>query len=195
VNSRAVGNDIVDLAVTRARPEHPAFAQRVCSEAELRLLGASTDRARTLWCLFAAKEAAYKALSKLRGVRFVPRAFEVDESLTRVRHAELELKLRVFDGAEFVHALAFAGDREPLWDSQECRSPSTSAEVRALVCRLAASYLRERREAFAVVRDALGRAWDGYGPPRLLLRGRSAGLDVSLSHHGRYVACALIDCP
>ncbi|MFZ5889466.1 MAG: 4'-phosphopantetheinyl transferase superfamily protein [Myxococcota bacterium] len=185
-----VGNDIVDLALMRERPEHPAFAERVCSEAELGVLYASRDRARALWSLFAAKEAAYKALSKLHSVRFVPRAFCVDAAFTTVQQAGDQLTLRLFHGASFVHASVFDG-ASPLWDFARRDSACASDAVRVLARCLAGRYLHEEPGAFSVVRDRALGAWDGYGPPRLLLRGRPVGLDVSLSHHGRYVACAV----
>ena len=186
-----VGNDVVDLAAARTRREHPAFAARVCSAAELRVIDASDDRTRTLWSFFAAKEAAYKALSKLRSVRFVPRAFAVDEDFTCVRYADEELRLRVFEAQHFVHALAFDGAQEPLSDIGECQEANASIEVRRLARALAARVLGEELSALAVLREPVPHSWDGYGPPRLLLRGRWAGFDVSLSHDGGCVACAL----
>jgi hypothetical protein len=33
-------------------------------------------------------------------------------------------------------------------------------------------------------------SWDGFAPPRLWKDGAPVELDVSLSHHGRFVACA-----
>ena len=122
-----VGNDIVDLALMRARPEHKAFAERVCAEAELELLRASRDRARTLWGLFAAKEAAYKALSKLHSVRFVPRAFVVARDFGSVCHGDERLALRLSNAASFVHASAFDAGEPPLWDFAERDSASASA--------------------------------------------------------------------
>lgn len=186
-----VGNDVVDLTVTRTRREHPGFAARVCSAAELRVIDASRDGSRTLWSFFAAKEAAYKALSKLRSVRFVPRAFNVDAALTCVRHQDQELELRVFVTDEFVHAVAFEGADEPLAGVAQSSEAAASAAVRELARGLASASLNEEPSAFAVVRERAARSWDGYGPPRLLLRGHAVDIDVSLSHHGSYIACAL----
>jgi hypothetical protein len=63
-----VGNDVVDMLDPRlqGKPDDPRFVGRVLSSSERRLLEASADPDLELWCLWAAKEAAYKAVSKLR---------------------------------------------------------------------------------------------------------------------------------
>jgi phosphopantetheinyl transferase len=77
-----VGNDVVDLLDPRlqGKSEDPRFVERVLSTSERQLLGASADPNLELWCLWAAKEAAYKAVSKLRAEPpvFSHAAFVVD---------------------------------------------------------------------------------------------------------------------
>jgi phosphopantetheinyl transferase (holo-ACP synthase) len=77
-----VGNDVVDMLDPRLRgkPEDARFVERVLSPSERHLLDASADPDLELWCLWAAKEAAYKAVSKLRAEPpvFSHAAFVVD---------------------------------------------------------------------------------------------------------------------
>lgn len=63
-----VGNDVVDMLDPRlqGKPDDARFVERVLSSSERRFLDASADPDLELWCLWAAKEAAYKAVSKLR---------------------------------------------------------------------------------------------------------------------------------
>ncbi len=63
-----VGNDVVDMLDPRldGKAEDGRFIERVLSPSERQLLDASSDPTLELWCLWAAKEAAYKAVSKLR---------------------------------------------------------------------------------------------------------------------------------
>lgn len=77
----AIGNDIVDLAEPGAagKERDRRFMDRVFTPGErARILGAAAP-ALVLWRTWAAKEAAYKVASKVRGrVVFAHRAFEVE---------------------------------------------------------------------------------------------------------------------
>jgi hypothetical protein len=75
-----VGNDVVDLSDRDADPAtlHPRFDARVFSARELELLRASSRPVALRWRLWAAKEAAYKAVSKAYpGFVFSPSHFRV----------------------------------------------------------------------------------------------------------------------
>jgi phosphopantetheinyl transferase (holo-ACP synthase) len=63
-----VGNDVVDLSRVRVRGKSgdDRFVSRVLAPEEHSALTEATDPDLELWCLWAAKEAAYKIASKLR---------------------------------------------------------------------------------------------------------------------------------
>ena len=109
----AVGNDVVDLtdpAIGRHH-ENERFVARVCSEDER--LRVST--ARDLWSLFAAKEAAYKALVKLGGSPgFGHRALRVAADLASVTWGDRRLALVVTGDRDHVHAVAWRGGGRPI---------------------------------------------------------------------------------
>lgn len=189
---RLVGNDVVDLDDPAVAGSHlrARFVARVCSEAERAQLAASRDPKRLLWCLFAAKEAAFKVVSKL-GVAgggapvFAHRRFEVAGDLRSVRYGALELTLRVTARGSCVEAVAWLGDVEPSASVAELKldaSPSTAA--RALLLESLGG------EGLEVVRAPRPGSWDGFAPPVVCRRGVPLGVDVSLSHDGRYVAFA-----
>jgi hypothetical protein len=190
-----IGNDIVDLRDPEVQPgaSHPRFDRRVFSSEERGALRASGARERLRWILWAAKEAAYKVARKrdascvFSPVRFV---VHLDASLAgSVEHDGECYPVRVVEEEELVHAVATdgcAGDPEPELLCRVARLPSPEADASALVREIARRELAPRLgstpEALQVVRR--GRV------PVLCLDGQPAGLDLSLSHHGRFVAYA-----
>jgi phosphopantetheinyl transferase (holo-ACP synthase) len=193
----AVGNDIVDLGEPGARDRHEdaSFVRRVCSDDER----ARVETARDLWEVFAAKEAAYKVLAKLAGATsFAPRRIRVARERDSVvwsgsTGSDVGLALRVTGDGDHVHALAWWGPTVPTV-ALACRraSEDESERARGLLCRLVARDAGLDVGALCVVRDRAPHAWDGFGPPRIELRGRPLGSDVSLSHDGRFVAAAVV---
>ena len=81
-DGRFVGVDVVDLHDPRCRgkEDEPRFLARVLSVEERALVTRSPAPATKLWRLWAAKEAAYKVVSKVRGAPppFVHAQFRVE---------------------------------------------------------------------------------------------------------------------
>lgn len=81
---RFVGVDVVDLALGEARHggRDPRFLRRVFTGAERDRIRAAEDPAREVWTLWAAKEAAFKVVSKVLGAPpvFRHQAFEVRDA-------------------------------------------------------------------------------------------------------------------
>ena len=176
-----VGNDVVDLTDPQIVEHHrrARFIERVCAPEEV---PRATGDERALWSLFAAKEAAYKALVKLGvPVGFAHRALVVDDGWRAVSFGDVRLALHVEGDEAHVHAVAWTGAR-PTWAVARTRREPSSA-ARALLVDL---LRRAGAEDVRVVRDPLPGSWDGYGPPRLV----SGEGDVSLSHDRGFVACA-----
>ena len=182
-----IGNDVVDLAHRGVQPgaQHPRFDARVFAERERALIaGDATERVR--WVLWAAKEAAYKVAKKLdSAVVWAPARFEVSlETRERgsVQLGERRFALRVAQNDEFVHALAT--DRAPRTGGERAgvallRGDDASVAARAYAC----------GELAAQFGGALSVAKRGRIPV-LCIGGEPAHADLSLSHHGRFVAFA-----
>ena len=197
-----VGNDVVDLDDESIAGHHQnrRFIARVLAEPERARLESCSEmgaKKTFLWSLYAAKEAAYKAVEKLRGPTiFAHRSFVVAPDARSVRHLELALSLEVTEGVGFVHAVAFTGDVPPRTAIERIpEEADPSGEARRLLCKAIAESLGCSFEDLTVVRDEAPGSWTGRGPPRVLLRGAPIELDVSLSHDGRFVAAAAAGVP
>ena len=187
-----IGNDVVDLGDPESRAEgrHPRFDGRVFDEAERALIQGSGQPERIRWLLWAAKESAYKAARKEdpRTV-FAPSRFHAE------RHADGRLTVSIGDrrfrvnvvvGVEHLHAVARrAGDPAAAMHSAVARLPERATgtdAVRQLAIATLSGLFGVSPEELAVRRE--GRI------PALWLRGRPSPADLSLSHHGRFVAFA-----
>lgn len=155
----------------------------MCAAAERPLLAA--DPKRLLWTLFAAKEAAFKALSKaLPGpLVFAHRKFVVGADLRSVAYEGYPLWLRVVDDGPCVHAVVWSDDEPPLHGVGPA-GDDPSADARALLLK------RLGVPGLTVEREPQPGSWNGFGPPKLFRDGTRVNLDISLSHDGRFVAYA-----
>jgi phosphopantetheinyl transferase (holo-ACP synthase) len=197
LDAQAVGNDVVDLTDPRIVEHHrrERFVSRVCAAQERASITTSAD----LWALFAAKEAAYKALIKLgHSPGFSHREILVAPDLRAVSWRGCDLELSVETSKHHVHALA--------WRGRTCRPvaivsrrstrhlragvETEGAAARKLLCALVGAATGHAAGELEVVRDPVAGAWDGFGPPRVECRGIVVGADVSLSHDGPFVAAA-----
>lgn len=201
-----VGNDVVDLKdpenIGKSRDDR--FLDRVFTAGERELIASDPSTDTLLWSLWAAKEAAYKAVSSADPtVRSIPRRYRVvldarDATRKIVRLAGKvitprgELVLEVAVSADWVHALA-AGAEETL--NRLCRlvqrleggkgAADPSAFVRGALLGEIARRLDCPVGDLSVVKNQ-----DGLGAPRVLFRGELLAAEVSLSHDGRFAAFA-----
>ena len=194
-----IGDDVVDLGDPAIAQHHrrARFVARVCNDDERRRVAAAHDPHRLLWSLFAAKEAAFKALEKRAPLILAHRRFEVAADLVSVRHASLgaTLALRVTGGPGHVHAVAWLGDAR--WTGAVralAADEDPSAAARRLLRAAVAPHLGCAVGALRVERAPRLGGWTGAAPP-VVWRDhdgawRDAGLDVSLSHDGRFIAVA-----
>ncbi|MDH4016507.1 MAG: 4'-phosphopantetheinyl transferase superfamily protein [Actinomycetota bacterium] len=208
-----VGNDVVDLADVDADAStySSRFDDRVFTADEQRWIDAAVDPSRARWEIWAAKEAAYKAVKRDRpSTVFSPSAFEVEldahgscdaGGLTRsigvVRGAGSDaalgdgecLRVEVESNVDRVHAVA-RRDGEVAPDFEVAMLPAAgdagdidpSAFVRRRLVRKLAAAL-----GVPTARLTLDRR---KRVPIVLLDGREIPIEASLSHHGRFVACA-----
>ncbi|MCZ6727625.1 MAG: 4'-phosphopantetheinyl transferase superfamily protein [Acidobacteria bacterium] len=189
-----VGNDVVDLGHPLCQPDaiHPRFDSRAFTTSELALLRASTRAHRMRWSLWAAKESAFKACRKLDPrVRFLPRDFAVHLSGERaeVVHRSGRFDVWLDQTDRWVHALAsqtgdkpgsrVGGDPSALPDAAE---ETSSERVRKLARSALGALLNIAPDELRIVSE------DRI--PRAQWRGEPVPFDLSLSHDGRFAACA-----
>ena len=188
-----IGNDVVDLADLDTDPGrlHPRFDGRAFHPSEGALIASSPQPCRTRWILWALKESAFKAARKeepttiFSPVRFV--ATLEDEASAFVCAGDRRFQASISCGSGYVHAVAW----------QACDPP---AVTRIAVARLATGETSPRAAARRLVLERLAPVL-GVAPsalaihreariPALWVHGRRSGADLSLSHHGRFVAFA-----
>jgi len=238
-----IGNDVVDRQHPRCRdrPAGDRLPQRILTGTEMEWFRAPAlerDRLRRLWSLWAAKETAFKVVSKLEGEPpvFHHRRFVVtlrEEAAGALIHLEgsvrwedLDVNVEGVANRNFVHLAGWGGRLEAMdrlrlemgvEGGDDPDTPSgvatpdgrgieredgvhslLSLRARGVARTRLASYLpssgpdsgsgAERRIRILTSSQSPGRT-----PPRIVVDGRERhDMDLSLSHHGRYVGWALL---
>ncbi|MDZ4165097.1 MAG: 4'-phosphopantetheinyl transferase superfamily protein [Smithellaceae bacterium] len=209
-----MGNDIVDLRSLEAAGKGAdlPFVARVLTAAEEEALDRSGRRDLLLWLIWAAKETAYKAVSKGEGgLSFIPRRFQMDptgipadlsslgnwQGLVRTPGGEVHVKAEATD--DYVHVVGCTSDEalrrvtafcaKPGGDESELPRAEESRLVRGTAIEALAPYLGAVPEDLEIRRSPCAK---GLGPPLLYHKGKPAAVDLSLSHHGRFVAVAFL---
>jgi phosphopantetheinyl transferase (holo-ACP synthase) len=189
--AQVVGNDVIDMDDPAVAEHHrrERFVSRVCSAEERERVASALD----LWGLFAAKEAAYKALVKLgHSPGFAHREILVASDLRTVCWRGHVLALSLTSQVDYVHAVAWSASA-PRPHAKVARAEGPESEAaRALLCELVAATADYAATDLVVVRDSRTGAWDGFGPPRVEHRGATIEADVSISHDGKFVAAAAL---
>lgn len=223
-----MGNDVVDLSDPRLERtgSRSRFRKRVFESVERLRVEAGSDPYRSQWTHWAAKEAAFKAISKALGEPpiFEHRQFvaHLDENLTRgvVHYLDWEMALRIDQKPDWVHVLAWAG-AQPSDSRDRTRSGVDEIDVRpdsrsrvspkaaALLTASELATIQHDGSAWAriyartALADHLGLSDSdirilgdpespGRAPARLFIEGNASPPDLTLSHHGRWVAWAFL---
>lgn len=182
---------MVDLQDPQSQPEalHPRWDSRVFTLAEQGRLSEAVSAHVARWKMWAAKESAYKVAKKMRPeLSFFPTAFHVelcDETTALVRHEMERFTVRLHETVEYVHAVATREGTFPSWSRIGVveAAAAASEQVRELAGK-AIARLFDTSAAEVVIMPE-GRV------PVAFLGGVRLPVDLSLSHHGRFVACAL----
>lgn len=195
-----VGNDIVDLRdpETGTGATHPRFDSRVFTDEERAEIEAAPLPVRLRWSLWAAKESAYKVARQLGGevdVAFHPRRFAtrfLDVDRVEVFHrAAGRFDVWLDEATDWIHAVAAplgslrekpASVVELLDEAQRAVAVGPGRAVRELARRAVAPLLSLDPTDLRIVMEG--------GIPRLRWGSRKVPVALSLSHHGRLVACS-----
>ena len=169
------GSDIVDLQADRS---HDRFYQRITSDLEK---AAFTDSSRNRAILWAAKEAAYKAVSREQPRSFIPSQIEVSADLNTVIVAGSSLQLYIKDNLDYVYAHCYL-KAAPIFKIAQRNSQSESCQVRSLA-------LAMLGEAYDPQNFCLMKNFQGA--PFANSEGSSRQIPLSYSHHGRFIACTM----
>jgi hypothetical protein len=191
------------------------FLRRVFLPEEQSQIFLDSDPDCILWTLWAAKETAYKIISKIHPaipsgplkyrvrltetVLFPPRTpyFRNRHFSCMVETPAGSVNTGALTGADYVHAYGSQGNQldggalhlKIFCLDQPCFQGSPESDVVRKVLRLyLGRFWRIPSEQIIVHRE---QKVHGAGPPIVYVGGGKAPVDVSLSHHGRYGAFAL----
>lgn len=211
-----VGNDVVDRSHPRCRDKvrDARFLERVFDVRERERILAASDVDRALWRAWGAKEAAFKVISKVRGspppfshIRL--RVTDDGPAGGVVAYGDVEITFReeLHGSNESVHVLAWLPGSRPRIETRVEVLPDGPPPVERLTDRerravysAASGWIRVLAKADlaevlglppAAVEIACSPGPPGRGIPHVLVHGRADEWDISLSHHGRFLAWAL----
>ena len=200
-----IGNDVVDLHDTESRHGaiHNRFDARVFTLDEREALSDSASAHELRWTLWAAKESAYKVAKKLdSAVRFLPRDFvvrRITEGRALVMHETGPFDVRLRRTDEWVGAVATKAANAAWTKAANVHRPITTGierlgvpgadpswTVRELACAALALGMNLPPGQVQIAADR--------GIPVAFWRNRRLPVDLSLSHHGRFLAWAWGEC-
>ena len=183
----SLGNDIVDLKASEP-PLNPRFIERVLTQQEK---DSVRDSMQLLWLHWAAKEAAYKTLS--RGdpnLVFAHKEFEFNFQEKTIRHNGEILPCLVEETDDFVavvcatQAKLLKSNELSHWISQIDAGQDSSAAIRESARAKIANRLSVPEETIEISQPRKKNT-----PPTALISGQGANL-LSFAHHGRFIAIA-----
>ncbi len=210
-----IGNDIVDLSNPDIVDQHKKerFINRVLDVSEREELYKSDDPKKMLWLMWSGKEAAYKVLKKILPTMVFSHSkivinFEKLPLCGSVQYGKYTISLRWNTSPSWIHCVAVLKNDEKNLDvieydikeltqvSKELDSfnsdellsiySSESAGVRNLTKKLLKKHLLDQVQ---IIRLPLKKK---FSPPELYLEESSLKKwDLSMSHDGKYVSCAI----
>ncbi|MEO8849398.1 MAG: 4'-phosphopantetheinyl transferase superfamily protein [Casimicrobiaceae bacterium] len=212
-----VGNDLIDLAAAHnlGRTRQPRFLDRALTVAERDRMAIENHGDYGFALLWSAKEAAYKAAKKHDlALVFAPRRWQVnvdslvssagDRKGSVVIAADTHVAVRWQQGSDWLHCVALLGEPPSLLD----QAVAVSTELES-----SGNFHPHELQRFAcmesdAVRNLAKRLLQHHGISKIeILRASSgavrlppkvyagatplSGIDLSLSHDGRFVAAAI----
>ena len=179
---------------TAAGAVHPRFDERVFAAAEIECLRRSRAPERLRWVLWAAKESAYKVAKKLdpRTI-FSPSRIVVEldaANLGSVRVGGRRFSIVARVERAVCHVIACADLPRGMIVVSGLRRLVGDARATSRAGSLARRFTIDEMTPWLGVRAGDLELVSEDRVPRLRLSGRPVPADVSLSHHGRFVAFA-----
>ncbi len=218
MSAARVGNDVVDLddPALRGKTGHARFLERVLAPSEREAVSRAEDPHVALWTCWAAKEAAYKVVTKLDGEPpvFVHRAFVY--TAEAVEYDGRRIPIHVRRAGPALHVVASVGVDPSEVSATTVRLDEWGGPWHGPLERLLPRFTPREADAVHSVHSAAVRlgaraalsdalqvverrleivcapGYTGRRPPAVLLDGEAAPADVSLSHHGKWIGWAIV---
>ena len=188
-----IGNDIVDLNLSLQTPktENLRFLKKICSEDEIDFILKSDAPELSLWRVWSMKESAYKIIVKKSGINlFIPKKIKtefLDKKNGKI-HSEWGEFLSVTQQDDsFLHTVSIDIECSPFSSVRKSNEKNQSAEVRNLLVRELSEIHPEKYKLENLSIEKKERV------PFLLYENKAMNFDISLSHHGEWLAYAFHD--
>jgi phosphopantetheine--protein transferase-like protein len=192
----SIGNDIVDFSALKDKHLDGRFRKRVFTQGENNQIDSALNKARTLWSIWAAKEAAFKAYQgRHLSCVFSPILFEVDlvKSIVCYQHQRIMIKVKTIDEATCHCVALYGGKREDInrikISFKKHLDSNQSEAVRALAYD-ALDYgqnISIKRPPFVMPDGRIKKS-----PPRFYAKETPLAIGLSLSHDGAYISSAIL---
>jgi len=222
-----IGNDIVDLTTSDAlfKSQNKRFVNRVLHKSEVSdLLNQNNvkDQDLYLWSCWAAKEAVYKVIKKLKPEvifshsNFVVCTINLDELIDKKTikgflNYDEKLYPVIWElGSDFIHCVAFNHDNDKSYMSWKVKrscdllsnfkfSTKEALSIHSVESKLVRFLAKDMLinngiKNAEVIRDPIEN--DRYCPPYISQNNKVLkNMDITMSHDGQFVSCGIIERP
>lgn len=187
-----IGNDIVDLSLpgTKNKQKDLRFLKRVFTEKEQDFIKNAADPSTTLWCIWAAKEASYKACQKVKNeLIFSPQAFIMLDEIT-MTHEDTKIHLQVeYLKNQYIHCIAMFHLRpvtkEIAFTASELSYADQSRLTRELAKKIFLTQYPETQGRLDIIRK------NSRMPPAFYVNGKKLDHELSLSHDDHWLSAVI----
>jgi phosphopantetheinyl transferase (holo-ACP synthase) len=184
-----IGNDIVDLDIVlkENKASNLRYLNKICTENEIKTIQGSIDPNITLWRIWTIKEAAYKIINKSNGIRaYIPKKIET----VLISEAEAEVnspwgKISVFtilSNDHYIHSIASISDN-PFFAGVEKVYPESNPSESVRIC-----CLQDLVNKMNLKSNVSLQIRTENNIPFVYLNEDKLPVNLSLSHHGKFVA-------
>lgn len=200
-----VGNDVVDLkdASNAGKSGDSRFLKKILTDAEIEYVKNADNPDLALWSLWACKETAYKVMKKnFSGTAFIPRRWQILLTKAHSDYSEGEVQIsekvgvhiRLFSSSHYIHCVG--SDSLDALDKlirnvETLPKEETNPSLFSRHC-LAQSLANHFSLDLHQIKIKRNRQDGELQPPQVCVDGKKTNIDVSLSHDGRFVACAFL---
>jgi len=212
---RTIGNDVVALHLDQSKDKSKdqRFLNRVFAGEEIKQIQGSKNPDKMLWSLWAAKEAAYKIVKKLNPKTvFSHKKFEVDYESKAVRFEGIIIPVVWVQNEDYVHCFGCHADydfnfdlietqvlkiEDPFFDG--CDEAFFSKDERLSIKSKESLYARFlakqmlQKQGYTKIEIIRKKTGSSYDPPMVFQSKKQIeDIDVSLSHHGEWIAVVIV---
>jgi phosphopantetheinyl transferase (holo-ACP synthase) len=184
-----IGNDIVDLDIVlkENKATNLRYLNKICTENEIKTIQSSIDPNITLWRIWTIKEAAYKIINKSNGIRaYFPKKIEtvfLSETEAEVNSPWGKISVVTIPSNDhYIHSIASISDNPFFAGVEKVYPESNPSESVRMFC------LQDLVNKMNLESSVSLQIKTENNIPFVYLNEDKLPVNLSLSHHGRFVA-------